>query len=112
MTTKRQISGTQFDITKLVDNAISAADSSSLDFVAARETLTRFYGQPGACEELVTKFARETMVLKILSDETQANFGGQIGKIDFSTREKAISGVQSYLNRRISGQHARWSGRK
>lgn len=111
MSTKRQIAGKEYKIEELVDSAIATADATELDLTTARESL-KYLGNSNPSEELVTRFARETMILKVLGKETGAQFGGQIGKINFSTRENAIAGVQSYLNRRIAGQHARWSGRK
>lgn len=110
-TNKRQINGAKYEISEIVDNAIAAVDAGELDLVSARKSL-EFYGNKNPGDELVIKFARETAILKILSRETGANFNNQIGKIDFSSRDQAIAGVNSYLNRRISGQHARWSDRR
>lgn len=111
MTDKRQINGTKYSVEELVDNAINSVDEANLDLNKARTSLA-LLGNTNPDDALVIRFARETAILKILSRETGANFDGQIGKIDFTSREAAITGVNSYLNRRISGQHQRWSGRK
>lgn len=111
MTDNRQIHGTTYNVAELVDSAIEIADSTELDLAAARKSLS-YLGNNNPDDALVTKFARETAILKFLSRETGANFDGQIGKINFSSRDQAIIGVNNYLNRRISGQHQRWSGRK
>jgi hypothetical protein len=53
--------------------------------------------------------AREMAMLRKLGYITKANFEGQLGKISFSSRERTIADVQSYLNRRNQGQRSRWS---
>ena len=111
MTDTRQIHGTTYNVQELVDSAIANADSMELDLTAARHGLS-YLGNNNPDDALVARFARETAILKILSRETGANFDGQIGKINFSSRDQAITGINNYLNRRISGQHQRWSGRK
>lgn len=111
MADNRQINGITYNIAELVDNAITSADNMELDLSAARKSLS-ILGNNNPSDTLVIKFSRETAILKILSRETGANFDGQIGKIDFSSRDRAVAGVNSYLNRRISGQHQRWLGRK
>jgi hypothetical protein len=108
MNTKRMINGTKFDIPQIVDDAITAADSMTLNTEAARQSLARL-GHQNPDEKLIARYARESAILSILGRTTGANFANQIGKIDFVNREAAIQGVQSYLNRRIQGQHARWT---
>ena len=111
MTIKRTISGTKYNIAELVDNAIAAVDTQALDLETASKSLARL-GHRNPDAEIIARYARESAILKILADETGANFSNQIGKINFSSREKTISGVESYLNRRIHGQHARWTEMK
>lgn len=108
MNTKRQINNTQYNIPQIVDEAMAAVDSSPLDIETAANML-RMLGHRNPTEELVTTYAREKAILYILSRKTGANFNGQIGKISFSTRESAITGVNDYLGRRIQGQHASWT---
>lgn len=109
MTAKRQIKGAQYNVSELVQNAIAAADSQVMDTVKARNSL-RFFGHQNPSEEQIARYARETAILSNLARSTGAfGFENQIGKIDFSTTEKAIAGVESYLNRRIAGNRARWT---
>ena len=109
MDTKRQIKGTKYNIPELVQSAIAAADSQPLNIDAARKSLS-LMGHQNPSDELVTRYARETAILANLARTTGAfGFGNQIGKIDFSTVETAIAGVQSYLTRRNTAAHARWT---
>ena len=107
MAAKRQIRGEKYNVAELVDEAIAAVDSTNLDLEAAREALARL-GHQNPADALVIRYARESAILDILARTTGAQFAGQIGKINFSDREQAIRGVNSYLNRRIHGQRARW----
>lgn len=109
MNTKRQINGTRYNIAELVENAISIVDSStSLDLKKAANSLS-YLGHINPDEETIIRYARESAILEILAEKTGANFRNQIGKIDFSSNAAAITGVENYLNRRIAGQHARWT---
>jgi hypothetical protein len=108
MNDKRQINGVKYSVSQIVDDAIAAVDGMTLNTAAARESLTRL-GHQNPDEKLITRYARESAILNLLSRTTGANFSGQIGKINFANREIAIENVQSYLNRRIQGQHARWT---
>lgn len=105
---KRQIAGQQYDVEKLVTNAITTVDAQELNTDRARAALLKL-GHTNPDEKLVTRYARESAILSLLAQETKANFGGQIGKIDFSTTEKAVSQVNAYLNRRNAGHRARWT---
>lgn len=107
-TQKRKIKGKKFNIEELVGAAFAAVQDQKLNLEEARKALT-LLGHRDPAEELVIRYAREKALLKHLAGETGANFLSQLGKIDFSSREKAIAGVNSYLNRRIAGQHARWT---
>ena len=107
-TTKRTINGTQYNVPQIVDEAITTVDDMTLDTAAARQSLA-FLGNRNPTDEQVTRYAREKAILNILSRTTKANFGGQLGKIDFTDREQAIQGVNDYLGRRIQGQHAQWT---
>jgi hypothetical protein len=108
MNTKRTINGTQYNVPWIVDEAVAAVDSMTLNVETARQSLARL-GHQNPADELVTRYARETAILNILGRKTGANFAGQIGKINFADRDATIQDVQSYLNRRIHGQHARWT---
>ena len=107
-TAKRTINGQQYNVPQIVDDAIAAVDGMTLDTAAARQSLA-FLGNRNPTDEQVTRYAREKAILNILSRTTKANFGGQLGKIDFTDREQAIQGVNDYLGRRIQGQHASWT---
>ena len=111
MSNKRQIRGERYNIEELVRSAIAAADSQALDTEAAHTALARM-GHNNPSGELVTRYARETAILAVLSRETGANFSNQIGKIDFSSIETAVAGANAYLNRRNAGHRARWTARR
>ena len=106
-TATRTIRGEQYNISELVDGAITAADSRTLDTTAARESLARL-GNRNPSDAVVNQYARESAILADLQRETGAAFNGQIGKIGFANRDNAIAQVNSYLNRRIQGQRSRW----
>lgn len=108
MNDKRTISGQQYSVSHIVDEAIAAVNGAPLNTSAARQSLARL-GHQNPSEELVNRYARESAILDTLGRMTGAEFRGQIGKISFASREKTIQDVQSYLNRRVQGQHARWT---
>ena len=110
-TNKRTINGTKFNVEELVKNAISSVESKTLDIEKSRKALIAL-GHSNPDETIIIRYARESAILDILAHETGANFTSQIGKIDFSNETKAISSVGSYLNRRINGQHQRWTSKK
>jgi hypothetical protein len=111
MTTQRTINGTKFNIANIVDDAISATNGMTLDLAQARQSLMHL-GHQEPDDALVLRYARESAILANLTRATGANFGNQIGKIDFSNRERTVASVESYLNRRINGQHARWTANR
>ena len=111
MTNKRQIRGQQYDVKTLVENAITTVDAQELNTEAARAALLKL-GHTNPDEKLVIRYARESAILAKLAQGTGANFNGQIGKIDFSTTERAIDQVNSYLNRRINGQRRNYTERR
>ena len=109
---KRQIRGEKYDISEIVIEAISSVDAQkNLDTDGARAALQTM-GHANPDQKLVTRYARESAILAILAEKTGANFRNQLGKIDFSSNEKAIAGINSYLNRRNAGHRARWTGRR
>lgn len=107
MAAKRTIRGEQYNISELVDGAIAAVDGRTLDTDAARKSLA-LLGNSKPSDALVSQYARESAILAELQSQTGAAFSGQIGKIGFTNRDKAISQVNSYLNRRNSAQRSRW----
>jgi hypothetical protein len=93
----------------MVQTAITAADSQSLNLEKAKTSLA-YIGNRNPTDEQVARYARETAILSKLAQETSAyGFENQIGKIDFSSTEKAISGVDAYLSRRNQAHRARWT---
>lgn len=107
-TTKRTIRGEQYNIGDLVDGAIATIDGRTLDTSAAREALARL-GHRNPADALVNQYARESAILAELQRTTGAAFSGQIGKISFANRERAIEQVNNYLSRRNSAQRAGWT---
>lgn len=108
MADKRTINGTKYNVAELVDSILSTIDNQLLNLEKASKSLT-LLGHRNPDSATIARYARESVILDALSRETGANFSGQIGKIDFSNRERAIAGVEAYLNRRLAGQHARWT---
>jgi len=109
MNTKRQIKGAEYNVAELVQNAIAAADGQALNPEKARTSLA-YYGNRTPTDEQVTRYARETVILNKLAQATGAyGFENQIGKIDFSSTEKAFSDVNAYLSRRNQAHRARWT---
>lgn len=109
MNNKRQIKGTEYNVAELVENAIAAADSQSLNLEKARTSLA-YIGNRNPTDEQVFRYARETVILNKLAQATGAyGFENQIGKIDFSSTEKAVSDVNAYLSRRNQAHRARWT---
>ncbi len=107
-TSKRTIRGEQYSIEQLVDNAIAAVDSNPLDTADADAYLRRM-GHTAPAQELVERVAREKAILAVLARQTGANFNGQLGSIGFADRDRAISQVNAYLNRRNAGHRSRWN---
>ena len=107
---KRTIRGEQYNVSEIVDSAISAIASAQLDTEAARVSLS-YMGHTNPANSLVEKYAREKAILTELQRVTGANFQGQIGKISFDSRDKAIEQANRYLNRRNAGHRARWSSK-
>ena len=109
MNTKRQIKGTEYNVSEMVQSAITAADSQALNLEKARTSLA-YIGNRNPTDELVICYARETAILSKLAQSTGAyGFENQIGKIDFSSTEKAVSDVNAYLSRRNQAHRARWT---
>lgn len=106
-TAKRTIRGEQYNISELIDGAIAAADSRTLDTDKARQSLA-FLGNRNPSDAQVNQYARESAILAELQRTTGAAFSGQIGKISFASRDAAVSQVNAYLNRRNAGQRSRW----
>jgi hypothetical protein len=110
MNAKRTVNGQQFSIDQIVDEAIAAAATMPLDTERARQSLV-YWGHQNPSEEVITRYAQDYNILTAMQRMTGANFTGQMGKISFASRERTIADVGSYLNRRIQGQHARWTSR-
>lgn len=109
MNTKRQIKCTEYNVAELVRNAITIADSQSLNLENARTSLA-YIGNRNPTDEQVARYARETAILSKLAQSTGAyGFENQIGKIDFSSTEKAVYDVNAYLSRRNQAHRARWT---
>ena len=106
-TAKRTIRGEQYNIETLVDSAIAAADSRTLDTEKARNSLA-FLGNRNPSDAIVNQYARESAILAELQQATGAAFSGQVGKIGFANRDKAIAQVNAYLDRRNAGHRSRW----
>lgn len=96
------------DVSQIVDEAIAAVDAGTLDTADAEEYLRRM-GHTAPATELVNRVARDRAILAILDKRTGAAFNGQIGKIGFINRDKAIEQANAYLNRRNAGHRSRWN---
>jgi hypothetical protein len=107
-TQKRQVAGVQIDVAAVVHRAIEAVDAMMLDLVAARNSL-RLLGHTNPATELIERYAREEAILAELQRRTRANTTGQMGKWDMSSEAKIVEEFGHYLNRRINGQHQRFT---
>lgn len=91
MADKRQIRGEKHNVAELVQNAMVAIDSLTFDNAKSRDAA----------------------LLRELAKATGAwGFEGQLGKIDFSSTEKAISDVNAYLSRRNQAHRSRWTAKR
>jgi glycyl-tRNA synthetase beta subunit len=104
----RQVAGEKINTADVVRQALEMVNGQALNTAAAVESLKRL-GHTNPAQALVERYARESAILAALEKLTGANVTGQIGKWDMSTEEKIHAAFNSYLNRRIAGQHARWS---
>lgn len=107
----RTVAGNKINTAAVVRQALETVNSQTLDTAKARELLTArmLMGYPAPTEEQIERYAHEKAVLSELQKLTGANVTGQIGKWDMSSEESILAAFDSYLNRRIAGQHARWS---
>ncbi len=108
MADKRMIRGEKYSIEQVVDSAIATVDAGTLDTEAARGYLMRA-GHTNPVDELVNTVARDTAILNLMTRTTGASFNGQIGKISFADRDRAIEQANAYLNRRNAGHRSRWN---
>lgn len=106
-TAKRTIRGEQYNIAQVVDEAIAAVDAQAIDTTDADAYLRRM-GHTAPATELVNQVARDMAILTKLEKVTGASFTGQLGKISFDNRDKAIDQANAYLNRRNAGHRSRW----
>ena len=59
----------------------------------------------------VRQVATEQRVLSNIARITNSNTIDQIGKWNMSSAQTVLDSFDSYLNRRVSGQHARWTAK-
>lgn len=109
MMSRRTIRGEKYNIEQIVDSAIRTVDAGTLNINAARRSLA-VLGHTNPTDAMVNQYARDKDILAILTKQTGAAFNGQIGKIEFTNRDKAVSQVDAYLNRRNAGNRSRWGG--
>lgn len=107
MADKRTIRKEKYNIEQLVDEAIATVDAGTLDTDAASAYLRRM-GHTNPAEELINTVARDTAILNLMTRTTGASFNGQLGKITFANRDRAIEQANAYLNRRNAGHRSRW----
>lgn len=109
MNAKRTIKGKTHNIPEIT--VVAMAETVSEKELENAKNALSLMGHENPSDELVQKYAYEKKVCAKLSALTGAYFQGQLGKIDFSSTESAIDGVNSYLNRRNAGHRARWNAR-
>ena len=107
MASRRTIRGERYNVARLVDDAIAAADAAELDTADAEAYLRRM-GHTAPDRNLIARVAREKAILANLKHATGAAFDGQLGKIGFENRDNAIKQVNAYLDRRVAGYRANW----
>jgi hypothetical protein len=108
--TRRQVNNSQINTAEIVNAAIVTANESSLDLTAA-ETYLRHLGHAEPADELIEQVAYQSAVLAEIERLTGANVSGQTGKWNFTNAATVLASFESYLNRRIDGQHAKHTAR-
>lgn len=112
MASKRQVAGQKIDTLATVRQAMAMSETKVLDLDGSSDALNRL-GHANPAEALVMRYAREMRLLSTLDEMVPGmNCLGQIGKWNMMSEETIHVAFNSYLNRRIAGQHQRWSGRK
>jgi hypothetical protein len=109
----RQIGGNKYDTAEVVNNALIEAqkkeDAGQLDLKTS-ESMLRSYGHKNPTPELIHELARQNMIQKEIDAAVPgANTGGQVGKWKFDSAQTIHDNFNSYLERRIQGQKARWT---
>ena len=104
----RQVAGSKIDTLAIVRQALATVAEQELDLAAAEATL-RGYGHTNPEQTQIKQLAYQVAVLAELQKLTHANCTGQLGKWDFSSEQTIHAAFNSYLNRRVAGQHARWN---
>jgi hypothetical protein len=84
--------------------------SGDLD-IAHSETVFEMMGYGNPTPERLRRHAAERVLLGNLQKVKGANVSGQTGKWDLSSAQTIHEDFNHYLNRRIQGQHARWTAR-
>jgi hypothetical protein len=107
----RTVAGNKINTAETVHTAIETVNAQTLDLDAARNSLARL-GNANADAATVERYARESAILSELQKLTGANVTGQIGKWNMASEATTLAAFDSYLNRRIAGQHARWTENK
>jgi hypothetical protein len=107
---KRTIKGERYNPEQLVDDAIAAVVAAGTDLGAAREALARL-GHSNPDEALVARYAYEAAILSHIGDAVNEPdaLRRQIGKWRMDSREAIVRNLHAYLDRRLAGQHARWT---
>jgi hypothetical protein len=68
-------------------------------------------GHNSPAAELIERVAWERALLRAIGAATGSNADGQLGKWDLTSAQTILASFESYLNRRIQGQHARYTAR-
>ncbi len=104
----RQIAGKRANTADIVNAAIAESNQAQLDLGRAADSLRRL-GHANPPAETIANYARQTDVLNRIGKATGSNAGGQVGKWNFTNAQTIHDDFLSYLDRRIGGQHARWT---
>jgi hypothetical protein len=104
----RQVRNVQIDTVAVVRQALDAVAGQTLDLAAAEAKL-RGYGHKNPQQAQIEQLAYQVAVLAELQKLTGANCSAQVGKWNFSNEQTIHAAFNSYLNRRVAGQRARWN---
>lgn len=105
----RTIAGRKYNTADVVNQVLNDASAVPLDTERSRSVL-ELMGHRNPTTELVADHARQRLVLDRLSRAVSVPaISAQIGKWDFSSAQTIHDSFNSYLGRRIGGQHARWT---
>jgi hypothetical protein len=106
----RVVAGKKINTAAVVNAAIADTNKAKLDMDGAEKAL-KSMGHTKPDPKIVKDYATQKDLLARLEKATGANVTGQVGKWEFTNAQTIHDSFDSYLSRRVSGQHARWTAK-